>query len=113
MIIGGKKEVETLTSTIQSLTDKLMVAEKAQSEQASSLAELKDELEVGQMKELLTVDGANEEFADQFAMHFSSVQARSRKGDKINQKHNSHYFICHKNHITGLVSEESGFCGCE
>lgn len=46
MLVGGKKEVEILTSTVQNLTDKLMAAEKAQSEQASALAELKDELEV-------------------------------------------------------------------
>ena len=40
VLVGGKKEVEILTSTVQNLT------EKAQSEQASALAELKDELEV-------------------------------------------------------------------
>ena len=46
VLVGGKKEVEILTSTVQNLTDKLMATEKAQSEQASALAELKDELEV-------------------------------------------------------------------
>ena len=59
MLSGGKKEVEALTSTVQNLTDKLLAAETAQSEQSSSLAQLKDELEV-QLKEEVLMSRWNE-----------------------------------------------------
>ena len=113
MLVGGKKEVETLTLTVQNLTDKLMAAEKAQSEQASALAELKDELEVLLVEKILAVDGTNEEFSDQFSMHFSAIQTSSREGNKVDQKYHSHYLLCNQIYFARLAGEEGGTSSCE
>ena len=45
-LTGEKKDVDSLKAAVQSMTEKLISIQKAHDEQASAMADLKEELEV-------------------------------------------------------------------
>ena len=82
-LTGEKKDVESLKAAMQSMTEKMISIQKSLDEQGSAMADLKEELEVGDSLSTKSAGGTLSQLAVQFAMCCASAETRPGERSKV------------------------------